>query len=859
MDAILNNPFRILGLPTTASDKEIAKRVSDLLIYAEMGKKVSYETDFPFLGKLDRSVDAIKLAAKKIELPENKIFYSLLCFDLKDNFEKDSIELLAKGDFEAAINVLKNEIYNNCPIIYRSDDTVAYILKNFKQNFQKKYAITIGPPKGIAESIFSKISNNYFIIIYSDDEVVDIQEGYSEINLTDKYQIAFKFNWVENHEGQDVSIRLGFIDSFDTKHFLQITNKGVIRFFKSDHLETEIEIDKAFFHETKSNSLALLRYDNFIEVRFNGKVPLKIEITESFKSSFLCFSGKQKVLIENLSISSLKHFKLLSIDDEINENTFSYSKNISIIHLVQIMKIRHTGPLLSYFTITGNYLKKPYFNEYTKRIISNNYIFNFNVLADVFVREFCLSLKHLIDPNKENSQFLFYNSFSNLSVDSEKKVIEILSNSKPHIFENYIKEISLKRVNEPGKAYEFACELKNESVYFFNWYTDFHSEFHNFHSYESKSISDKIGNEILECSISYYNAISPKTIEIAKQSLKLMTWASDFAFSQVLRDRINKNISILLNTYPNTEYKIVDFGFKDRTRTTRRITPKEKPAEAKTNNVPPQKANNNQSSTTGTTATRQPSVEQSKKTNEPKHKILKSIFKNAGGLFLIMLPVIVMIYLFFSSVFSGNSSLDNQTDISKPIENKVDNNSPIQSKSNLNIDLSNYKPNQQQAEDVEESKWKGNKLSNGDSPYDDYFGKGIYDYNSECYLIFKNGYSTDAIVCLENTTTGRTIRNEYIQAGTDFKMTNIPEGVYKVKTFSGNDWNPEKTLGQGAINGAFDTDLSFSISDNPSDLIRMTITETGEGISYSTGEITLYKVSHGNMQQRNINSDEFFK
>lgn len=33
MDAIINNPFRILGLKSTSSDKEIAKRVSDLLIY----------------------------------------------------------------------------------------------------------------------------------------------------------------------------------------------------------------------------------------------------------------------------------------------------------------------------------------------------------------------------------------------------------------------------------------------------------------------------------------------------------------------------------------------------------------------------------------------------------------------------------------------------------------------------------------------------------------------------------------------------------------------------------------------------------------------------------------------------------
>lgn len=872
MDAILNNPFRILGLPTTSSDKDIAKRVSDLLIYAEMGKKVSYETDLLFLGELDRSVDAIRLASKKIELPENKIFYSLLCFDLKDNFERKSIEFLVKGDYKDAIDVLKKEIYNNCPIIYKSANTVAYILKNFKQNFQNKYAITIGPMKGLAESMFSKLTNNYYVTIFKDFEIVDIQEGFSEINLTDKYQIACKFKWIESHEGQDVSIRLGLIDSLDTKHFIQLSNKGVVSFFKSDYIEIENEIDKSGFDETKTNTIALLRYNNFIEVRLNGKILLKVEITDLFKSSFLSFSGKQKVLIEDLSISSIKHFQILGIDDEINEKTFSYSKNISIIHLLEILKKGKVGSnLIFYFDITGNFVKQPYFITYTKEIISNNYLFNLEALANIFVREFYLSLNHLIDPNEEYSQIKFFNSFVRISVDTEKKAIDILMGSKPYIFEKFIIEISLKRVKEPEKAYDFASELKNEATYFFNWY----SKFYGFGNLESKSISDKIGNELLECSISYYNAISPKTIEIAQQSLKLMTWASDFAFNQGLRDRINKNISILLNTYPDTEYKTVDFEYKDKSRSTRRVIPKESNTHTKTDNVPPptekttskpiekEKLSKEQTSwgnNTSKSNTTSKKIEQTK--NKARHivgKILLFIIDDFKAFFGLCMILFLIVYYLFYDEKAPLKSTKNPVQNNSPVSRNDGNYSTPEDNSNLNVDLTHYKPRQQQAEAIEESKWKGNKLNNGDSPYNEYFGKGIYDYDSKCYLIFKNGYSTDAIVCLENTSTGRTIRNEYIQAGTDYKMTNIPEGTYKVKTFSGNNWNPERTLKQGAINGAFDTDLSFSTSDNPSDLIQMRITETEDGISYSTGEITLYTVSHGNMQQRNINSDEFFK
>lgn len=160
---------------------------------------------------------------------------------------------------------------------------------------------------------------------------------------------------------------------------------------------------------------------------------------------------------------------------------------------------------------------------------------------------------------------------------------------------------------------------------------------------------------------------------------------------------------------------------------------------------------------------------------------------------------------------------------------------------------------------IPQSQWIGYKLANGTSPYDSFFGKGIYNYNSKCWITFKNGNSTDAIVCLENASNGRTIRNEYIQAGTDYTMSNLPTGVYKVKAFYGNDWNPEKKLNGGLITGAFDTDFSFSLSDDSKDWINMTITKTREGISYSAGEITLYTVSNGNMNQRKINSDEFFK
>lgn len=326
---------------------------------------------------------------------------------------------------------------------------------------------------------------------------------------------------------------------------------------------------------------------------------------------------------------------------------FFLCKKPYIIIFVYNFKTKKTNLLYTYFGIIGNIFKQPYFSSFTNVIISNNYQCNIEVLVDIFVKEFYLSFHHLVDPNDEILQSFFISSFGKLPGDSLKKVQTLALGNKLYIFENYIKEITSKRNNVPAKACDFAGDLKNEATFFYNWYF----QIYDFWSLESKSISDKIGNEILECAIAYYNASTPKTIEHAKLALKVLTWASDFAFNQALRDRINESISILMKAYPNTGYNIVDFGLKDRTRTTRRITPKDKSADPKTNNLSPPKTNNVQSSKASTSTSKNSETKEFKKLNQRKSIILKSILKNVGVLFLILLPFILMVYLIYAPRF----------------------------------------------------------------------------------------------------------------------------------------------------------------------------------------------------------------
>ena len=153
------------------------------------------------------------------------------------------------------------------------------------------------------------------------------------------------------------------------------------------------------------------------------------------------------------------------------------------------------------------------------------------------------------------------------------------------------------------------------------------------------------------------------------------------------------------------------------------------------------------------------------------------------------------------------------------------------------------------------SKWKGNGLKTGDSPYNVYFGAGLYDKQFQNRIKVLNGQGTDVIVCLTEYNGGkRTIRNEYIRAGESFEMTSIPNGTYYLKSFFGNDWNPD-TMFMGRIPGFFETRTGFSKSDNYDDLFRL----EQDYYQYSTYEVTLYPVVNGNMESTPINAQDFFK
>ena len=154
---------------------------------------------------------------------------------------------------------------------------------------------------------------------------------------------------------------------------------------------------------------------------------------------------------------------------------------------------------------------------------------------------------------------------------------------------------------------------------------------------------------------------------------------------------------------------------------------------------------------------------------------------------------------------------------------------------------------------VDDSKGDTNKFystpKNGFSPYDAYFGKGIYNNSLSNSFKIKNSNTTDAVVLLVNAYSKRKVRNEFVRKGATFEMSGVPNGTYYLEWFSGNDWSPDLKVGT-KYKGGFRSKASFTKTKDVSDWMKV----SGNQI----WTVTLYTVAGGDVESESMNANEFF-
>ena len=105
MDIIKNNPYRIAGILSNATTKELEKQRGKIKAFAKVGKEIKSDFDFQILGKINRTEETVNQSFSNVEQNSDKVNYSLFWFLNASPIDKIAFEYLKNGDEEKAIEI----------------------------------------------------------------------------------------------------------------------------------------------------------------------------------------------------------------------------------------------------------------------------------------------------------------------------------------------------------------------------------------------------------------------------------------------------------------------------------------------------------------------------------------------------------------------------------------------------------------------------------------------------------------------------------------------------------------------------------------------------------------------------------
>lgn len=204
MRIIINNPYRVAGILSNSTEKDILKQKSKVKRFSEVGKTITSEYDFPFLDSLERSSAIIDKAFSDIEQNQNKVTHSLFWFINMNSIDNTAIQHLISGNKEKAIEIwekltVEKEVnpknfsaFNNIGTLYLLENSREKIKQGVtakmklidSENF--KYFIHT-----VADETFS-IDTNKQIEIWIDELLTQLTNKFSIVETIDFFSNCSK-------------------------------------------------------------------------------------------------------------------------------------------------------------------------------------------------------------------------------------------------------------------------------------------------------------------------------------------------------------------------------------------------------------------------------------------------------------------------------------------------------------------------------------------------------------------------------------------------------------------------------------------------------------------------------------------
>lgn len=130
-----SNAYHILGLDTSASQRDIQKRAKEIVKFLQIGDTPTYDLD---LGVFDdfRTKDAVKDALQKLTSPKKQIKDYFFWFNIADDVDQQAVGILRTKDPEEAMRVWEHHVAGDSTktMFYKKNLALLYCALLFKKD-----------------------------------------------------------------------------------------------------------------------------------------------------------------------------------------------------------------------------------------------------------------------------------------------------------------------------------------------------------------------------------------------------------------------------------------------------------------------------------------------------------------------------------------------------------------------------------------------------------------------------------------------------------------------------------------------------------------------------------------------------
>jgi hypothetical protein len=144
------NAYSILGLDTSASQKDITKRSKDILHQLFRDENPDYETDLSSINHTSRSEASVNDAVRRLSSPLKRIHEYFFWFEIERDSDEKNLDLLRDGQFDEALESWK--IISEKSYTAKRNVAIASSLLLNKTGYKKHLKLSLDAWKDVVES-----------------------------------------------------------------------------------------------------------------------------------------------------------------------------------------------------------------------------------------------------------------------------------------------------------------------------------------------------------------------------------------------------------------------------------------------------------------------------------------------------------------------------------------------------------------------------------------------------------------------------------------------------------------------------------------------------------------------------------